>query len=133
MSACRLRKAQCDACGYTVRVTRSWLEVGLPTCPCGGTIEPVDAADRAYAGLLDYGDVPRPEWTRICRENGWDDLIIRTGKAAKDYERSVAESGGFLGRGTRKAMCEYAGCGKWVKDGRTRCDTHDKAVELIPF
>jgi hypothetical protein len=31
----RLVKAQCTACGYTIRTTRQWLAVGLPTCPCG--------------------------------------------------------------------------------------------------
>jgi len=31
----RLLKAECPECGYTVRVTRKWLDVGLPTCPCG--------------------------------------------------------------------------------------------------
>ena len=31
----RLLKAQCGACGYTVRVTRRWLDVGgAPLCPC---------------------------------------------------------------------------------------------------
>ncbi len=28
----RLLKLQC-ACGYVLRVTRKWVEVGLPTCP----------------------------------------------------------------------------------------------------
>lgn len=33
----RLNKAVCDACGYTVRVTRKWLDdVGAPICPCSG-------------------------------------------------------------------------------------------------
>jgi hypothetical protein len=31
----RLIKVQCDDCGYTARVTRSWLEVGLLSCPDG--------------------------------------------------------------------------------------------------
>jgi hypothetical protein len=31
----RLLKAECPACGYTVRLTQKWLDVGLPTCPCG--------------------------------------------------------------------------------------------------
>lgn len=31
----RLLKAVCEDCGYTVRVTRSWLEAaGAPLCPC---------------------------------------------------------------------------------------------------
>jgi hypothetical protein len=31
----RLIKVSCQECGYTVRVTRKWLEVGFPLCPCG--------------------------------------------------------------------------------------------------
>ena len=29
----RLLKASCDGCGYTVRVTAKWLEIGAPICP----------------------------------------------------------------------------------------------------
>lgn len=29
----RLVKAQCGQCGYTVRVTRSWIEIAIPICP----------------------------------------------------------------------------------------------------
>ncbi len=37
----RLLKVQCpdEGCGYTVRVTAKWLEVGFPTCPCGTVME----------------------------------------------------------------------------------------------
>ena len=33
----RLLKVQCpdEECGYTVRVTAKWLELGYPVCPCG--------------------------------------------------------------------------------------------------
>lgn len=31
----RLLKVLCPECGYTIRVTQKWLEVGFPTCPCG--------------------------------------------------------------------------------------------------
>jgi len=31
----RLKKVACEKCGYTVRVTAKWIEVGLPVCPCG--------------------------------------------------------------------------------------------------
>jgi hypothetical protein len=31
----RMVKVECPADGYTLRTTRKWLEVGLPTCPCG--------------------------------------------------------------------------------------------------
>lgn len=35
----RLLKVDCPACGYTMRVTRTWLEIAIPTCPdpdCNG-------------------------------------------------------------------------------------------------
>lgn len=37
----RMLKVQCPADGYTVRTTAKWLDVGLPACPCGETMEPV--------------------------------------------------------------------------------------------
>lgn len=30
----RLNKVSCSDCGYTVRVTARWLEIGAPLCPC---------------------------------------------------------------------------------------------------
>jgi hypothetical protein len=32
----RLLKVSCPTCDYTVRVTRSWLEIGNPVCPVDG-------------------------------------------------------------------------------------------------
>jgi hypothetical protein len=40
----RLVKAACEACGYTVRVTAKWLEVGPPHCPTHGAMAIADAA-----------------------------------------------------------------------------------------
>jgi hypothetical protein len=34
----RLRKACCTSCGYTVRVTAKWLEIGPPHCPEHGAM-----------------------------------------------------------------------------------------------
>lgn len=34
----RLLKLECK-CGYTVRTTQKWIEVGMPTCPCGEEME----------------------------------------------------------------------------------------------
>lgn len=34
----RLLKAECAECGYTVRVTAKWLEVGPPHCPAHGAM-----------------------------------------------------------------------------------------------
>jgi len=31
----RLVKVECPECGYTIRVTRKWLDIGVPTCVCG--------------------------------------------------------------------------------------------------
>lgn len=35
----RLIKCQCPACEYTVRTTKKWIDVGVPTCPCGKLME----------------------------------------------------------------------------------------------
>jgi len=31
----RMLKCECPACGYLVRITQKWLDVGTPVCPCG--------------------------------------------------------------------------------------------------
>lgn len=41
----RMRKVQCPACGYLVRTTSKWLDVGVPTCPCGEQMEADDDED----------------------------------------------------------------------------------------
>lgn len=33
--ATRMLKAACPSCGYTIRLTQKWANVGLPTCCCG--------------------------------------------------------------------------------------------------
>lgn len=38
----RLLKVECDSCGYTVRTTAKWLDVGVPVCPCGTPMTPPD-------------------------------------------------------------------------------------------
>jgi hypothetical protein len=35
----RLLKVQCPVCDYTARITRKWLDVGLPSCPDGDEME----------------------------------------------------------------------------------------------
>ena len=35
----RMLKVVCPSCGYTVRTTQKWLDVGLPTCPCGSEMQ----------------------------------------------------------------------------------------------
>lgn len=39
----RMKKLECPACGYVVRATQKWIDVGLPTCCCGTGMEFVDA------------------------------------------------------------------------------------------
>lgn len=36
----RMLKVVCPADGYTIRAAKKWLEVGLPSCPCGEVMEP---------------------------------------------------------------------------------------------
>lgn len=38
----RLLKVECGQCGYTVRLTRKWLDVGPPGCPEHGPMDPPD-------------------------------------------------------------------------------------------
>lgn len=35
----RLLKVACPECGYTVRTTAKWVEIGYPTCVCGTAME----------------------------------------------------------------------------------------------
>jgi len=35
----RLIKAKCPTDDYTVRITKKWIDFGLPTCPCGKQME----------------------------------------------------------------------------------------------
>ena len=37
----RMLKVMCPGCGYTVRATRKWLDIGVPACPDGDTMEEV--------------------------------------------------------------------------------------------
>lgn len=35
----RMKKITCTDCGYTARVAQKWIDVGTPTCVCGGEFE----------------------------------------------------------------------------------------------
>jgi len=35
----RMIKLECPGCGYIVRTTAKWVEIGLPVCVCGQTFE----------------------------------------------------------------------------------------------
>lgn len=135
-STCRLRKVACPACGYTARIARSWMEIGLPGCPCGAMLEPESPADRAFAGLISQDDVPASMWTQICRENGWEDCIVRKGAAHKAWTRNPQSH--LDNRHVGAAHCAYPGCGRWIADGADVCTAghpqHDQAeLQAIPF
>ena len=135
----RNRKVSCPECGYTVRMARSWMERGLPVCPCGQAMRPESGADLAWCGLIGPDDMPGPAWTAICRENGWTDAIQRKGAAAKAHERKLAADGGILGRRAGAGHCVYPGCCRWVADGAEHCAAghaqHEQAppLEACPF
>lgn len=75
----RMRKVACPVCGYTVRMARKWIAVGMPTCPCGATMAPEDIEDAAVNDELlyahpDFRDHGRRETARANREakrSGW--------------------------------------------------------------
>lgn len=35
----RLIKISCGDCGYIARTTQKWVDIGLPTCPCGNEMQ----------------------------------------------------------------------------------------------
>ena len=37
-------------CGYTIRLSKKWADVGLPTCPTGGAALALDGAGEAAEG-----------------------------------------------------------------------------------
>lgn len=42
--AARMLKIECPDCSYTARAARRWIDVGLPTCPCGARFELAEPA-----------------------------------------------------------------------------------------
>lgn len=129
----RLRKVECTGCGYVVRMSRSWMAVGLPTCPnpaCdGGQMSCADPGDAVELGYLSLDDLPRTVRTAICRANGWEDDIIRTsGRSMHLAHRPDLASGPVRGL---QPQCAEPGCGCYVKTGHTHCGRHGEAE--IPF
>lgn len=43
----RMLKVECPEDGYIVRTTRKWLEIGVPTCPCGTEMEVIEPDEDA--------------------------------------------------------------------------------------
>jgi len=35
----RMLKLEAECCGYVVRTTQKWIDIGLPSCPCGNPFE----------------------------------------------------------------------------------------------
>ena len=35
----RMIKLECPDCGYVVRTTAKWIDVGMPKCPCGAEMD----------------------------------------------------------------------------------------------
>lgn len=125
---CRQRKVQCGSCGNTARQTRSWMEQGLLTCPCGGQLEPTSAADQAFIGLITAADMSQRDWNAICRENGWP-VVLNQGQMtqALNKGRKVAST---LAERASKPQCAYPGCGQWVSAGHEHCSEHEHVAEL---
>jgi hypothetical protein len=103
-------------------------------------MRPDAPADLGFVGLITEEHVPSTMWTAICRENGWDDAILRRGAAAKAYNaRRMAEGGSLLRPRSAAAHCAYPGCWRWVANGAERCAAghaqHERAaaVEPAPF
>ena len=45
-------KAECPECGYTIRLTKKWADLGLPTCPTEGGALALDCGENGGgAGL----------------------------------------------------------------------------------
>ncbi len=123
----RLRKVSCES----VDTPSGWHAVGWQSVSLRARValrcDPLRARDLAYLGLIGQDDVPAPMWTAICRENGWEDLIVRKGAAAKSWTERRK-----LIRMERAGHCAYPGCGRWVADGADRCGAghpqHDHAA-----
>lgn len=41
----RMKKITCPECGYTCRAAKKWMDIGLPTCPCGTQMTTAEDAD----------------------------------------------------------------------------------------
>jgi len=41
----RMLKLEADCCGYVIRTTKKWIEIGVPSCPCGNEFVQEDRED----------------------------------------------------------------------------------------
>ena len=101
----RLRKASCDSCGYMIRVSRKWLAVGLPTCPCGQPMVSDDEWAETEAELRQERELA--EWQE--HDFRAAEREARKGRGGLSYEeRATCEwCGGFVAH--RGADCRKCG------------------------
>jgi hypothetical protein len=47
----RMLKAECPECGYTIRLTKKWADLGLPSCPTDGAALTLDGSSEGAEGV----------------------------------------------------------------------------------
>lgn len=107
----RNRKAECVDCGYVVRLTREWIERGLPTCVCGGEFELPCLFDRSYLP----GEQGAEAWQQV------------EGKRVMHDQRSMYAKRAIKSR----RRCKETTCGALVGKGELYCRRHAHAD--LPF
>lgn len=90
----RLRRVECWGCDYTIRVTRKWMAVGLPMCPCGQQMH----CDDAYREAIEEREWAE-RYTRAAEREA------RAGHGGLSYEE--------------RATCEW--CGSFVSHPGADC------------
>jgi len=108
----RNRKAECEDCGYVVRVTREWIGRGLPSCVCGGPFYLPCLFDASYLP----GETGAEAWQEL------------------EGKRVVHE---ILSERSRKAMrarrrCKADRCSKVLAKGESYCKAH-RHLDPMPF
>jgi hypothetical protein len=93
----RLRKCACGDCGYVARISRTWLERGLPGCPCGGRLIPADLEDalaaHAAGHLTDAELETHPEhWTYVRERERIERGRTGAHKWGEDLRRDTAKT-----------------------------------------
>ncbi len=73
----RLRKAECRSCGYIIRLSRDCISRGLPSCPCGATLEPPCLHDACAAP----GELGAAAYSELCARD--DEFARRSEQHAK--------------------------------------------------
>jgi hypothetical protein len=107
----RNRKAACPECGYVIRLTREWIERGLPVCVCGETFE--------LPCLLDCASLPGD-----AGRDAYGRLELRRIVFLQRSENSTKAM-------RRRRRCKLASCGCLVGKGERYCPKH--AAHDLPF